>query len=295
MMPVAPPDRLEFKIDLPADSGFLGRECNDPECRRCFKVHMADIKDQMHCPYCGMEFPNDELWTQDQLGYIKGVAAHEVLPIIQKELADAFESALRGSKYIRFERGTPSTPPRPTPLKERRVDSELSCPSCGTRFQVDGIFGYCPGCRAENLLLYDANLAIIRREVTSGRNPARALRHAYGDLVSTFEIFCRKEARRWSIEHGRFQNLAHTRRLFLDATGVDIMKALTNEQKQLLRRVFQKRHLYEHNEGVVNEKYVKAIPEDAPLLGRKAPLSLDELEQAASALRLVVATLVDAR
>lgn len=289
------PDRLEFRLDFPTDSGFLGRECNNPECKKYFKVHAEDITDQMHCPYCGKEFPNDELWTDDQLGYIRDAVAHEVIPLVQEELTDIFERAFRGSKYVRFERGRPSLPPHPAPPQEREVDSELSCPNCDTRFQVDGIFGYCPGCRAENLLLYDANLSIIRREIGSGAAPGRALRHAYSDLVSTFEIFCRKEAKRRSIEHGRFQNLDHTRRVFKDAAGLDIMGGLTAEQKRLLRRVFQKRHLYEHNEGIVNAKYVAEIPEDASLLSQKAPLSLGELEEAASALRLVLATLVDAR
>lgn len=289
------PERLEFRLDFPTDSGFLGRECNNLECRKYFKVHVEDIKDYMHCPYCGNEFPNDELWTTAQLGYVEDTAAHEVLPLIQKELADVFERAFRGSKNMRFERSRPSQPAHPSPPEERKVDSELSCPDCGTRFQVDGIFGYCPGCRAENVLIYDADLSIIRREISSGTATGRALRHAYSDLVSAFEIFCRKEANRRSLEHGRFQNLEHTRRLFKNAVGIDITARLTEAQKRLLKRVFQKRHLYEHNEGIVNDKYVAEIPEDAPLFGQKAPLSLGELEEAASVLRLVLTTLVDAR
>jgi Zn finger protein HypA/HybF involved in hydrogenase expression len=289
------PERLEFTVTFPTDSGFYGRQCNDPKCGKYFKVHMDDIKEQMHCPYCGNEFPNDQLWTEEQLDYIDDAIAHEVLPRAEKELIDTLARAFQGPGPIRFQPGRQSTPPQPEPPKERQVDTELVCASCRTRFQVYGIFGYCPGCRAENLALYDANLAVIRQEVASSETPDRALRHAYGDLVSAFEIFCRKEATGMSIEQGRFQNLDHTRRLFRDVADVDIMEGLTDKQKRVLKRVFQKRHIYEHNEGIVNETYVKEIPEDAPLLGRKAPLSLGELEEAACALRLVLSRLVDAR
>jgi hypothetical protein len=147
------PDRLEFRIDLPADSGFLGRQCNSPGCKKYFKVHAEDIKDRMHCPYCGEEFANNELWTEDQLNYIKDRVAQEVMPLVQKNLADMFERAFSGSKNMRFERGRPTIPPDPVPPAERKVDSQLTCPNCSMRFQVDGIFCYCPRCRAENLLI----------------------------------------------------------------------------------------------------------------------------------------------
>jgi hypothetical protein len=121
------------------------------------------------------------------------------------------------------------------------------------------------------------------------------LRHAYTDLVSTFEIFCRKEASRRAIENGRFQNLTHTRRLFKDKAGVDIFADLTVDQIRLLKRVFEKRHVHEHNEGIISERYVEQIPEDAGLLGQRAQLSSEELEAAASVLRVVLERLVKAR
>jgi hypothetical protein len=122
-----------------------------------------------------------------------------------------------------------------------------------------------------------------------------ALRHAYTDLVATFETFCRKEARRWSIEHGRYQNLHHTYRLFKAKAGVNIFAALTTDQIRLLKRVFEKRHVHEHNEGIISERYVEQIPEDVGLLGQRAQLSIEELEAAASVLRVVLAQLVKAR
>ena len=292
---MALPDELKFTVSFPADQEFFGRECNNPDCQRYFKVHQDSIKPQMHCPYCGIDFPNDQLWTKDQRQYMKRVLEHEVAPILQKEFSDMLKRAFSGSKYFSVKPGRPVSRPRPQPPAERQVDSELTCPECQTKFQVDGIFGYCPGCRVENLRLYDANLEIIKREITSHTNPQRALRHAYNDLVSTFETFCRKEAKRRSVDRGRFQNLDHTRRLFKDNAGVDIFYDLSVDQIRLLKRTFEKRNVYEHNEGIINERYIEQIPEDTGLVGQQAHLSLEELNATASILRVVLESLVKAR
>ncbi len=289
------PKEIRFTVSFPVEDGFLGRECNAPECGRFFKVHKDHISSQMHCPYCGTSFPNDQLWTNDQLGYARGAVAHEVLPKIADEFRRMMRDAFKGPHWT-FKSGGPTPrPPMPVPTTERAVDSELHCPDCAVRFQVDGIFGYCPGCRSENLRLYDANLEIIRREVARGATPERTLRHAYADLVSTFEIFCRKEAAATPIAPARFQNLAAARQAFLNGLGVDILAGLSATDNLALRRVFQKRHVWEHNDGVIDQRYVSEVPEDAALLGQKAPLSLDELELAAHAVRRVLEALVAVR
>lgn len=289
------PDKVEFTLAIPTAEGFLGRECNAPNCRRFFKVHKDSLHSQMHCPYCGQDFPNDQLWTQGQIRYAGEAVAHEILPQLAQHFSDILRRGFSGPGWT-FKAGPP-TPPPPTPVPppERSVDSELSCPHCSTRFQVDGIFGFCPGCGLENLLLYDANLSIIRSEIAVGQNPERALRHAYADLVSTFEMFCRKEAIKRSLPPTNFQNLVAARAAFRDGLHLDILDRLTATQELSLRRVFNKRHVWEHNGGIVDQRYVDQVPEDAAILGLKAPLSVGELETAAEALRLALEALVTSR
>lgn len=289
------PDKLEFTLAIPTVEAFLGRECNAPTCRRFFKVHKDSLHPQMHCPYCGHVFPSDQLWTQDQIRYAGEAVAQEILPQLAQDFGDMLRRGFSGPGWT-FKPGPPTPrPPVPVPPPDRGVDSELSCPRCATRFQVDGIFGFCPGCGLENLLLYDANLNIIRSEIATGQNAERALRHAYADLVSTFEIFCRKEAIRRSLPPAKFQNLVAARAAFRDGLHLDIFAHLTATQELCLRRVFNKRHVWEHNEGIVDQRYVDQVPEDAALLGLKAPLSVAELESAADALRLALEALVTSR
>lgn len=286
---------VEFSVSVPSQGGWFGRECGGPACGRYFKIHENSLQEKMHCPYCGSLFSKEDLWTAAQLGFIDEVVEQEVTQFAEQEIDKIFKNLARRSKDLTYKPGRRSRPTRPEPPPEQEVDSELACPACRTRFQVFGIFGYCPGCRSENLLLYDANLAIILQEVRSARDTRRALRHAYGDLVSTFETFCRKEALRLGVDAGRFQNLDHTRRLFKKELSVDIFETLSDSEKRLLKRVFEKRHVHDHNRGIVSERYLRQIPEDAALLGKEAPLSEDELVAGGHVLREVLLALVDAR
>lgn len=292
---MALPNQITFEISIPAKDGFFGRECISEACHRYFKVSQETVSDTMHCPYCGDAFSKDELLTQEQARFARDAAVSELMPLIEQEFGEMLKKAVQGSKNLSYKPGTPKRRPKPQPPHEQNVDSELECPECHTRFQVDGIFGYCPGCRSENLLLYDVNLAIIKQEVKAASAPDRALRHAYSDLVSTFETFCRKEAQRLGVEGGRFQNIKHTRKLFKKEAAVDILEGLQDEDIRCLKRVFEKRHVYDHNKGIASERYVKEIPEDVALLGEKVPLSLEELETSASVLRQVLEVLVAAR
>jgi hypothetical protein len=284
-----------FTVSVPAVGGFFGRECNNPNCSRYFKVHQDTIHDQMFCPYCGVGFLNDELWTADQRRFLEDSIEREATEMAERELDRMLRNIARRSKFLEYKPGRHRPMSKPRPPREDAVDSELTCPACTTRFQVLGIFGFCPGCREENLLLYDANLAIILQEIRHSSNPRRQLRHAYGDFVSTFERFCRKEASRHGIEIGRFQNIDHTRRLFKDAGVGDLFDGISDQDKRLIKRVFERRHIHEHNDGIASERYVQNVPEDAALLGKPVELTEQELTSAANVLRRMLENIVRSR
>ena len=284
---------IRFSISLPTHDGFLGRKCNNPDCERYFQVHSGSIAPEMFCPYCGIKYSNNELWTDDQNRYTRAVVEDQAKAYTLGEIDKMFGKFARqtsSSKYFKFTYKPINYPARQIRphYDEPQVDSELICPECHFRFQVYGIFGYCPGCRTENLLIYDANLEIIKREVASGQDSQRALRHAYADLVSTFESFGKKKAKLFTDETVHFQMLFDVRKLFIDNLGADIFNGLSNDDLLTLRRVFQKRHAYEHLQGIIDKKYIRMIPEDVHLLNQKAELSLDEFIQAAQALRQVL-------
>ncbi len=130
-------------------------------------------------------------------------------------------------------------------------------------------------------------------EIRQAQDDRRALRHAYSDLVSTFEVYCKRRAERLG-GGARFQDLFDARKFFKDKLNTDFLDHLTANDLLLLRRVFQKRHAVEHSGGLVDEKYIRMIPEDVAAAGTPVELTLEELEKAAGLLRGVIIRVIPA-
>ena len=278
----------KFKISFPTDNGYFGRKCNSIDCKKYFKINSDQIKDEMHCPYCGSKFKSDELWTDDQNEYIENVAT-DIGQNIFNEMLNEFVQGVDGMTFTEGKRD-----PVPSPKKEKKVDTEIVCPDCETEFQVFGIFGFCPNCGEENIMIYDANIKIIKREFEKSNNPNRSLRHAYKDLVSTFEFYCKSAANKLDIGYTNFQEIKGTRKLFKKSEHkIDIYIGISDSEKIDVKRVFQKRHAYEHNGGIITDRYIKEIPEDRNLLGEKAELSYEEFQKGSDIVKKLLNPIVE--
>ena len=279
---------------MPSDGGgFIGRACDSPGCKQYFKILIPDHKEIPFCPYCGSSFSKNELLTRDQLDHLRHAVAKEAEAYAFDEIQKMFKNTLRGLKNITYKPGRrPAKQPVVPTYKEREVDTEIECFECNTQFQVYGIFGYCPGCKCENLQIYDANWTIIKRGIDSADDKNRQLRHAYSDLVSTFEVFCSRKAKKIISETGNFHVLFDARKFFKKHANIDILASLSQPELLSLRRVFQKRHICIHAGGLITERYIKMIPEDVQFLGTSVVLTESELEEAATAMRTALGELV---
>lgn len=288
---------ITFQISIPAPEGFIGNTCSNLICKKYFKVSVSDIKNEMFCPYCGTPASKIDLRTTEQNKYIRESAIEKAKEIAFKEIDKMFGNfarSTRSDKYVKITH-TPlnyrAKKIRPS-YKEKTVDTGLQCPSCHVSFQVYGIFGFCPDCRIENMIIYDTNIQIIKREYENSENKERALRHAYTDLVSTFERFCKNKSNSIQEMKPGFQDLFEARKFFKTHFLLDIFSDLSEPELLSLRRVFQKRHSYIHYDGIINDKYIKKIPEDQKLLGTKAILTFEEFWDTALLLRKVIDKLV---
>ncbi len=205
---------LTYKISIPTDNGFWGRECK--KCEKYFKVDSDQIKDEMFCPYCGEIQENDDMWTKVQKNVVDKIAHQVGKRFIEDELDKMLRKMARGSKSMTYKPGRRTQISKPNTHLEKDIDSEIECSSCETRFQVYGIFGYCPGCKEDNILIYEANLQIILNEIENLANPKRSLRHAYKDLVTTFELSCKRISKNHDLGTANFQNLLNVKKFYLN-------------------------------------------------------------------------------
>ena len=74
-----------------------------------------------------------------------------------------------------------------------------------------------------------------------------------------------------------FQNLAAAKLLVSEMFGINLSADLTVDEWQSAVRGFQKRHLYAHRMGVVDDDYIKKTGEAQAVIGRKVLLRADEV------------------
>jgi hypothetical protein len=291
---------LTFKISIPTQNSFFGRECNNPNCKRYFKIHQDSLRDEMYCPYCGLLFNKNELWTQDQLKYAQENAKEEAMAHVSNEfskmLSKTFGKQSGSSKNsflnisFSYKPGSSYRKKYISPPSEKQVDSEIECSDCKAKFQVYGIFGYCPLCKCDNIMIYDTNISIILTEIENASDKNRALRYAYNDLVSTFEDFCKK--RNKTQKKYNFQNLDSAEKFFNDAYKINLFNGLKKDEVLTIKKLFQKRHVCQHNKGIIDQKYTDVIPEDVSLLGKIVPLYLEEFKDATTIMRKILLKII---
>ena len=281
---------ITYNLSIPTDNGFIGRECSS--CNRYFKICLDDKKEHLFCPYCGTHQPDHDTWTKAQQQIIEKVTEDFATRFVEDEFDKMLGNLARGNKDLKYSPGTNRTSVQPPAHHlETKVDSEIECSRCKTRFQIFGIFGFCPGCKEDNINIYEVNLQIIKEELEKSHDGQRTLRHAYNDVVSTFENFCKKVADRKALKgYANFQNIKNTKDFFKDAT-IDIYKNISEAEKIEVKRMFEKRHLYQHGDGTIGDKYIKNIPEDSKLLGTIATLTKEEFLTGIEIVKKILKTL----
>jgi hypothetical protein len=77
--------------------------------------------------------------------------------------------------------------------------------------------------------------------------------------------------------------LTELEKVLLSKFDIDLRKELDNFD--FLRQMFQVRHVFEHNMGVVDSDFIKKIPQMSYLLDRKYPLTMIEVKNFLKAMR----------
>ena len=107
------------------------------------------------------------------------------------------------------------------------------------------------------------------------------------DLVITFALYCKRVSRIYQLGEANFQNLLNTKKLF-KKYDLDIYDGISHSEKIVIKRIFEKRHAYEHGPGKITEGFIKNIPEDAKLLGKIAKLSIEEFTEGVKIIKKVI-------
>lgn len=244
------------------------------------------------CPYSGMYADDEQFNHPDDIIAATEIVAHAAFADVADHIHNLFgdlERKTRSNRFLTIKTGSrPRTKPAPRFAREDLLRA-LICDDCGRDYGVFAISLFCPDCGAPNIHLhFDREAALISKQVelattlkdTDRELAYRMLGNAHEDVVTAFEatlktVYLYKKAARTeeatdlSNVGNVFQNLERAQKHFAEFE-LELLAALSDDERSTLVLNIQKRHVIGHNLGVADAKFAEHA-EDARL-GETVPL-----------------------
>jgi hypothetical protein len=284
-------DTRQFDIPIPpGEDGLVGREC--PSCKRYFKLKLGTglPTTQSICPYCGYKDKLQNFLTEDQKAYALSVGIKNVAEPLLRDLASSFKRLETPSNnFLQIKVSTSIPEFRIQSYQEKVLETNITCDTCGLVFSIYGVFSNCPDCGKLNArVIYQKSLdASNGKLVLSGDDTidehirADLIKDALQGTVSAFDALGKALRAKHPAIPARPRNLfqlyTELDKVLASLTGKNIGQYLTPTDSDFLFLMFQVRHIYEHNAGVIDNDFVGKLPAYAHLLGRKYPLKKDDV------------------
>lgn len=246
-----------FTVFITSDSqGKFGHHC--PNCNGYWRSGPKPAV----CPYCATTAPSYNFLSEAQLRYVRhyctvlsealvSVDNGEVV-IDMDEVADAVGK--EGDKPAFY-------------VSEQSQQRKFTCSACDEFNDILGRFGYCSLCGTRNDLsdFEGQTVPTIRGQLNSGNAPEDCVR----DAVSSFDSFAAQyakqlaemvpltERRKNRLLKQRFHNLEELRKTFREWFDIDVCAGMKDDECRSVALMFFRRHVYEHNGGEVDQKYLE--------------------------------------
>jgi Zn finger protein HypA/HybF involved in hydrogenase expression len=236
--------------------GKFGFQC--PRCGQYWRTRGGITL----CPYCGLRTARHEFLSAAQRLYVR---------LYCERLDEALAMENDGIHVIDMDAVADAAGKNvekpPFYYAEESQQKQFNCSACGEFNDILGRFAYCSVCGTRNDLseLEESIIPSIRDDLNRGALPSDCLKNV-GSAFDTFVGQYAKQlirnrpmrsGRRERIDGMRFHDIAATRRELSGGFDIDICEGLTEAEISTATRSFQRRHVYEHNGGEVDEKYLR--------------------------------------
>ncbi len=253
------PSLSSFPIFLASDSlGKFGHSC--PRCGGYWRSDGPSVMHPTYCPYCGLRAGGQAFLTDGQLAYVQACCEmiHKALEsekdgefeIDMDEVADAAGKAVEKPKFY---------------YAEQSQQKKFECKRCETFNDVLGRYGYCSGCGSQNgVEEVEADANRVKKKAAPGENES-----CLKDLIASFDSFAghiagqlvkrvpMTPARRKEWERRKFHNLKSCADDLKSVFDISLFDGIRKEDIDYAILMFHRRHVYEHNGGEVDEKYIR--------------------------------------
>lgn len=295
---------VSFRSD---EKGYIDRKCPNPDCSYMFKVLMKDWEEKVsdeavHCPMCGYIDTSDKWITDEQLAQIKQIAISWAQKYVQDTFEEAFrdlEHSTRNNKFVKVKYNPGervSFVNNPVGQREE-WSTEICCESCGTHYSVIGSAYFCPCCGHNSAISAFSDSINSERKMLDSVSEMRKLfsekydddtadtmcrgliESSLGDIVAAFQKFaCSKyEEKGGTVRRTNdFQIIEKGSELFKQCTGKGYDAWLSAAELSRINLLFQRRHLLEHNGGMIDQKYLDKSGDTSYVIGQRVVIKLSD-------------------
>ncbi|REE92660.1 hypothetical protein [Cupriavidus plantarum] len=248
------PDCLPVLISSDSEGKF-GHTC--PACQQYWRSGPWPNL----CPYCRTQSPGYNMLSNAQMRYVEHYCA---------VLINALHSGKDGAFVIDMDAvadavGKDGEKPA-FYVSEESQQHKFTCTACGEFNDILGRYGYCSTCGTHNGLadFRDGSIPSLRERLNSGHSPEDCVR----DAVSAFDAYIAQIARQLAagvpmvsfrkgrLTKQRFHDFADFRTIFEGWFGIEPSRGMKVPDQRFVERMFHRRHVYEHNGGEVDQKYI---------------------------------------
>lgn len=298
-------ERLEnTKIAVPIETdenGYFDKECPDEECLFVFKVIAEDWENNsgksVFCPMCGGESSPENFYTTEQVNNASNQAMEYFESKIFKAMredAHSFNNRQSKGGFITMSMSVKGRVSQkliiPIPSQEI-FEQKIQCEECNTRFAVIGSAFFCPCCGHNSVELTFNNTI---NKIESSINNIPEIRAALNevskdqsentcqtliekcllDSVVAFQRYCdiiysQHKNAKTKVPFNAFQKLDVGGKLWSELFNESYINWLTDDEFKRLVILFQRRHLLQHTDGIVDEKYIEKSGDNKYKAGQK--------------------------
>lgn len=292
----------DIKVNIPVltdDDGFVGREC--PECEEYFMLKYGTGLDTeiCICPYCQHENNNDQYYTKEQVKYIESYMRKYAferiikpgLAQIDKSFKDLERKTRNSLIQFKVKSNISKINFRIDYYQEKELETYILCDSCGLEFSIFGVFATCPDCgQLSAITVFRKSIEVIRKKLVLSEKLddqeliKSFLEDALNNSISAFDSLGKALIKKYekilkTKSQNLFQNISLLSETLKVNKGKSIDELIGIDSCKFLIKMFQVRHIYEHNFGEIDIQFIKKLPDFENKLKRKYILERSEINR----------------
>jgi RNA polymerase subunit RPABC4/transcription elongation factor Spt4 len=292
---------IQVPIHPDAD-GYIDRECPSEGCLSLFKVNADDWRsifndESVFCPFCRHEAASRSWFSTEQLEQAHKQAIKIATNAIHNGLVSGAEDFNRKQSHRSFismkmtVQGGRKTSVI-LPIKSQSVfEQKVSCEKCSARYAVVGSAYFCPSCGHNSVeKTFQNSIASIITKIEKlpeviaflasngladhAQETSRSLiESSLSECVTALQRYCDQLYSRLftskKLRQNAFQRIETLDEEWRVVFGNSVKDWLTSQEFNDLAVLYQKRHLLQHTQGIVDEKYIKKSGDSTYTVGQR--------------------------